>query len=155
MTGGAPRCPVCDDPLPAHGRPRGGRKARYCSAACKAKAYRDRQQADEHPPAAPEALPPGACHARAVEIRQQVSELAGILADTASGQQSLFATPGATRSVRPVEAGRTLHRLITELTLLATAATVTKRATKRRAPPEATETPLLFHQSGPRGNDLP
>jgi hypothetical protein len=31
--------------MPDRDRSRGGRRARYCSGACKAKAYRDRQQA--------------------------------------------------------------------------------------------------------------
>jgi hypothetical protein len=40
-----------------------------------------------------------------------------MLADTASGQQALFATPGAVRRILPAETGRALHRLIAELTL--------------------------------------
>jgi hypothetical protein len=89
-------------------------------------------------------LTPAARHARAVEIRQQVSELAGALADTASGQQALFASPGTTRRTRPAEAARILHRLITELTMLATATTVTKR----RTPDGAPQTSLLFEEAG-------
>ncbi len=89
-------------------------------------------------------LAPAARHARVVEIRQQVSELAGALADTASGQQALFASPGTTRRTRPAEAARIPHRLITELTMLATATTVTKR----RAPAGAPRTSPLFEEAG-------
>jgi hypothetical protein len=135
------RCPVCDGQLPARDRPHGGRKARYCSGACKAKAYRARRQADEPAGTDGTPLPPGARHARAVEIRQRISELAGALADTASGQQALFASPGTTRRTRPAEAARILHRLITELTMLATAA-------KRRAPDGAPQTSPLFEEAG-------
>jgi hypothetical protein len=130
----AARCPVCDEPVPARDRPNGGRKARYCSGAGKARAYRARQQASELPAPDGPPLAAAARHARAVEIRQQVSELTGTLADTASGQQALFVTPGAARCPRPAETARVLHRLIGELTMLATAAAVTKRATKRRTP---------------------
>lgn len=142
MTGGT-RCPVCGRQLPARDRPHGGRKPRYCSGACKAKAYRDRQQADQTSGTPP--LPPAARHARVIEIRQQVSELTGAIADAASGQQALFASPGAARRrTRPAETGRTLHRLIAELTALAVAATVTERVTIRQAPDGTTQTlPLL------------
>lgn len=131
------RCLACDEPLPDRDRSRGGRKARYCSGACKARAYRARQQADG--PAAPDGppLPEGARHARTVEIRQQASDLIAALADTASGQQALFAPPGTARRTRPAETARILHRLITELTTLAIAAAVTKRATKHRMPKAA------------------
>ena len=69
-----------------------------------AKAYRVRRQAGGPPDTDRPPLTPAARHARAVEIRQQVSELAGALADTASGQQELFASPGTTRRTRPAEA---------------------------------------------------
>jgi hypothetical protein len=88
-------------------------------------------------------LTPAARHARAVEIRQQVSELAGTLADTASGQQPLYASPGTTRRTRPAEA-RILHRMITELTMLATATTVMKRRARDGAP----QTSPLFGEAG-------
>ena len=126
------RCPVCDRQIPARDRTRGGRKARYCSGACKAKAYRDRQQAGELPAMDPARLSPSARHARAVEIRQQVSELAGALADTASGQQALCASPGATGHASPAAAAQPLRRLVTELAALAAAATVTKRRSPHR-----------------------
>jgi hypothetical protein len=142
------RCPVCDGQLPARDRPHGGRKARYCSGACKAKAYRDRQQASEPPGTDTPPLTAAARHARAIEIRQQVSELTGVLADTASGQQALFAPPGPARRTRPAETARTLHRLITELTALATTATVTKRVTLRRAPAGTPQTSPLFGEPG-------
>ena len=89
------RCPVCGRQLPGRDRPRGGRKPRYCSGACKAKAYRARQHAGT-PRARKPPLPAAARHARAIEIRQQISELTGAMADTASGQQALFASPGTT-----------------------------------------------------------
>jgi len=143
-------CPVCGGQLPGRDRSRGGRTARYCSGACKAKAYRTRQKASE--PAAQDStpLPEGARHARAVEIRQQASDLIGTLADTASGQQALFATPGPARRAQPADVGRTLHHLIAELTTLAATAAVTKRATKRR-PPSGTPQAPLFDAPGPNG----
>jgi hypothetical protein len=139
------RCPACGEQMPDRDRSRGGRKAHYCSGACKARAYRARRQAGGS--AAPEGqpLPPAARHARAVEIRRQASDLIATLADTASGQQALFTTPASARQARPAEIARTLHRLVTELATLAAAATVTKRATKRR-PPEASR---LFDDAGP------
>lgn len=150
MTGDA-SCPVCGRRLAARGRPHGGRKPRYCSGACKAKAYRTRQQAGQPPPDTPPASP-AARHARAIEIRQQVSELVGTMADTASGQQALFPPPAAARRrVRPAETARTLHRLIAELTALAVAATVTERVTKRQAPGGTTRTMPLFDKGGNDG----
>lgn len=149
MTGDA-SCPVCGRQLTARDRPHGGRKPRYCSGACKAKAYRARQQAGKPTPDTPSASP-AARHARAIEIRQQVSELTGIMADTASGQQALFAPPGtARRRNRPAETARTLHRLIAELTALA-AATVTEPVTIRHTPDGTTQTmPLLNEGSNDR-----
>jgi hypothetical protein len=140
----AARCPVCDGQIPARDRTQGGRRPRYCSGACKAKAYRARRQAGGPPATDPASLPLAARHARAVELRQQVGELAGALADTASGQQALFASPAAARGTRPAETARLLHRLVTELTVLASAVTVTKRVTKRRLSAEVSQTPPLF-----------
>jgi hypothetical protein len=147
----ATRCPVCDEHLPDRDRSHGGRKARYCSGACKAKAYRDRQQAGGL--AAPDGppLPAADRHARAVELRQQASDLLGVLADTASGQQALFATTCATHRARPAEAARTLHRLITELATLAATAAVTKRAALPRPPAGASQTVPLFNESAIHG----
>jgi hypothetical protein len=88
----------------------------------------------------PGPLSPAARHARAVEIRRQVSELAGTLADTASGQRALFAPPRAARRARPAEADRALDRLIAELAALAASATATKPPTA----PTATQAPTLF-----------
>ena len=153
MTGDA-RCPVCGRQLPDRDRPHGGRKARYCSGACKAKAYRARQQAGQ--PASTQPVSPAGRHARAVEIRQQVSELAGIMADTASGQQALFVSPGtARRSARPAETARTLNRLITELATLAVTATVTERVTIRQAPGGTMQTMPLFDERGNGGEHDP
>ena len=145
MTAG--RCPTCGGQMPDRDRGRGGRPARYCSGACKAKAYRDRQRAGS--PAAPDGppLPAAARHARAVEIRQQASDLIATLADTASGQQALFTTPSSARQPRPAAIARTLHRLVTELAKLAAASTVTKHATKRRP----AEDPPLFGDAEPDG----
>jgi hypothetical protein len=140
----AARCPVCDGRLPASDRARGGRRLRYCSGACKAKAYRARQQTGEPPGMHGPALPAAARHARAVEIRQRISELAGTLADSASGQQALFPSPNTRRPARPAETARALHQLITELAALATAATVTERVTKRRATDGTPQTSSLF-----------
>jgi hypothetical protein len=138
------RCPVCGGQVPDRDRSRGGRKARYFSGGCKAKAYRARQQAGgaaapDKPP-----LPAAGRHARAVEIRQQASDLIGILADAASGQEALFASPGASRRIRPAETARILHRLVSELATLATAASVTKRPTNRRQVTGAPQTSPLF-----------
>ncbi len=130
----ASRCPVCDGQLPDRDRTHGGRKARYCSGACKAKAYRARQKASKPPGTNAQPLTAAARHARAVDIRQQASDLLGALADSASGQQALFPAPGQARRTRPAETTRILHRLIAELSMLATAAVVTKRVTKRRLP---------------------
>jgi hypothetical protein len=86
------------------------------------------------PPRWTPSSPPAARRARAIEIRQQVSQLTGTLADTASGQQALFTPPGTTRRARPADTARTLHRLTTELATLAATAIVIKRVTLRRAP---------------------
>ena len=136
-------CPVCGRQLAARDRPHGGRKPRYCSGACKARAYRARQQAGEPVPP----ISPAARHARVIEIRQQVSELVRTMADTASGQQALFAPPGATRRrTRPAETARTLHRLIAELAALAADAAVTQRVTIRQAPCGTTQPMPLFNE---------
>jgi len=146
VTGDA-RCPVCGRQLPDRDRPHGGRKARYCSGACKAKAYRARQQAGQ--PASTQPVSAAGRHARVIEIRQQVGELVSDMADTASGQQALFASPGtARRPARPAETARTLHRLIDELAALAVAATVTERITIRQAQGRTTRTMSLFDEAG-------
>jgi len=146
VTGDA-RCPVCGRQLPGRDRPHGGRKARYCSGACKAKAYRTRQQAGQS--ASTQPASPAGRHARVIEIRQQVGELVSDMADTASGQQALFASPGtARRRARPAETARTLHQLITELAALAVAATVTERITIRQAQDGTTRTMPLFDEAG-------
>jgi hypothetical protein len=143
----AGRCPVCGQLVPPRDRPHGGRNARYCSGACKAKAYRARQENNESSGRDSPPLTAAARHARVIEIRQQITELAGILADTATGQQALFGTPGTARRTRPAGTARTLHKLITELASLAADATVTKRVTLHRgesgkqAPPLFGDTP--------------
>jgi hypothetical protein len=157
---GSSQCPVCGGHLPPRDRPHGGRKARYCSGACKAKAYRARQQEAGGPPPAMPPTSPAARHARAIEIRQQVGELVGMLADTASGQEALFASPGTTRRGRPAETAGALHRLIAELAILAASATVTKRVTLRRPPAGTPQTTPLFSEhhaagSGSRSEQQP
>jgi hypothetical protein len=146
----AASCPVCGAQLPGRDRAHRGRKARYCSGACKAKAYRARKAGELVGTSGPP-LPAATRHARAIEIRQQISELAGTLADAASGQQALFASPGTARRGRPAETARALHQLITELVTLAMAATVTKPVTFRRAPAGAPQAVPLFDEPGIRG----
>lgn len=139
------QCAACGAQLPGRDRTRGGRNARYCSGACKAKAYRARMNAGEPASAGRPPLSAATRHARAIEIRQ----LAASLADTASGQQELFASPGAARAARPAETAQALHQLITELAALAAAMAVTKRVTLPGAPAQAPQTAPLF---GPPGN---
>jgi hypothetical protein len=151
MTPPGSQCPVCGRQLPARDRANGGRTLRYCSGACKAKAYRARRQADGPAGTNGTQLPPGARHARAIEIRRQISELAGALADTASGQQTLFATPAVGRRTRPADTGRTLHQLIAELTTLAIVATVTKHVTNHRTTAGPPSTASLLDKPGSTG----
>jgi len=139
----AGRCPVCDQPIPARDRPHGGRSARYCSGACKARACRARRENNGPSGTGPPPLTAAARHARAIEIRQQITELTGILADTASGQQALFGTPATARRTKPSGAARTLHKLIAELASLAAGATVTKRVTLHRTENGQQAPPLL------------
>ena len=141
------RCPVCRAQLPAHGR-RGGRKPRYCSSACKAKAYRARQRSAPHASAAEIVIPADVAgrHACALEVRQQISELADALADAASGQQALFPSARA----RPSDTAAALHQLIGELAALAAAPPVTSR---HETPPRvggAPRTAPLFQMPGTR-----
>ena len=139
----AARCPVCLEPLPARQRPHGGRNARYCSGACKAKAYRARQENNGPSGTGSPPLTAAARHARVIDIRQQITELTGILADTASGQQALFGAPGTASRTKPAGAARTLRKLITELASLAADATITKRVTLHHAE-SGKQTPPLF-----------
>ena len=150
----AARCPACDGLLPDRDPQRTGRKARYCSGACKARAYRARRQAGGPAGTDGAPLPAGARHARAVEIRQRISELAGTLADTASGQHALFPSPGSTRRAGPGETARDLHQLITELTALAMAATVTKRVTIRRRGSRNTADLAPVQRAGASARDM-
>jgi hypothetical protein len=143
-----PQCAACGAPLPGRDRAHGGRSARYCSGACKAKAYRARRNPGEPAGAGGPPLSAAVRHARAIEIRQQISQLAAILADTASGQQELFASPGTARAARPAETAQALHQLITELAALAAAMTVTKRVTLADAPAQVPQTAPLFGHPG-------
>ena len=148
------RCGRCGKVPPPAARSAAGRCPTVTAAAADARpgtapaAARPRHTAPASRPAAPQhrtgRRSRSRRHARAVEIRQQASDLIGTLADTASGQQALFASPGARRGTRPTETARILHRLITELATLATAATVTKRTTKRRPPAGTPQTSPLF-----------
>jgi hypothetical protein len=136
-------CPACGQQLPGHDQRRTGRKPRYCSNACKAKAYRDRQHSGEHASAAGSPLPSCAAdrYARTIEIRQQISDLTTAMAETASGQQALFASPSTPRRIRPAETAEALHRLVTELAALAVVAPAQTRRTRARP---GAETPPLF-----------
>lgn len=145
---GSTQCPVCGSQLPSRDRAHGERTLRYCSGACKARAYRARQQASEPAGTDRPPLPAAARYARAVQIRQQISELAGTLADTASDQRALFGAPGPVRRTGPGATARALHQLITELAALATAATATKRVTFHREPAAAPQTAPLFGEPG-------
>ena len=146
-----PQCAACGAHLPGRDRTRGGRSARYCSGACKAKAYRARRNAGEPASAGGPPLSAAVRHARAFEIRRQISQLTASLADTASGQQELFASPGTARTARPAETAQALHQLITELAALAAAMTVTKRVTLPGAPARAPQTaPLFGHPGNPQ-----
>ncbi len=109
-----------------------------------AKAYRVRRQAGGPPDTDRPPVTPAARHARAVEIRQQVGELAGALADTPAASRRYSHHQAPPRRTRAAEATRILHRLITELTMLATATTVPKR----RAPDGAPQTSPLFGEAG-------
>jgi hypothetical protein len=140
---GPTRCLLCGAPLPGQIRPRGGRNLRYCSDACKARAYRARQlTALAEAPAVTLPSTASARYARAIEVHREISELVTALADTASGQQVLF-LPGPGRKPARVTAKK-LHRLIGELTILAAAAapdetsrheTGPSRTRRRAAPP--------------------
>jgi hypothetical protein len=147
----AGRCPVCGTQLPARDRQRGGRKPRYCSGACKAKAYRGRRPSAPHAGTAQSPLPPTAAarHARAIEIRQQISELTTTLTETASGQQPLFPSAPA-RRFRPASTAAVLHQLISELAMLATAAPRTSRPTIAPAATGTPQTAPLFPAPGTR-----
>jgi hypothetical protein len=147
-----PQCAACGAQLPGRDRARGGRNARYCSGACKAKAYRVRRNAGKPADADGPPISAAVRYARATKIRQEIIQLTANLADTASGQQELFASPGTARSARPAETAQALHQLITELAALAAAAaTVTKRVTFPVTPARARQTALLFgHPANPR-----
>ena len=110
-------CPVCGEHLPGPDPRRTGRKPGYCSNACKAKAYRARQRSGEHVSAADPALlsSAGDRYVRTTGIHQRISDLTTALADTASGQQALFAPPRTVRRMRPADTAAALHLLIAEL----------------------------------------
>jgi hypothetical protein len=118
------RCLHCDTALPGQPRPRGGRKPRYCTQACKARAYRARQLAAWARPPEEVALPSTAAarYARATEIHRQIAELAATLADTASGQQALFETAASRKPLRATI--KKLNKLTSELAALAVAASL-------------------------------
>ena len=121
--GGQPaRCLHCGTALPGQPRPRGGRKPRYCTDACKARAYRARQLTARATPPAGTAIPAGAAarYARATEIHPQISELVTTLAAIASGQQALFESAASSKPARTTI--RKLNKLISEMAALAAAA---------------------------------
>jgi hypothetical protein len=120
-TGQPARCLHCDTALPDQPRPGGGRKPRYCTDACKAKAYRARQLTAWARPPEEVTLPAttAARYARATEIHRQISELVTTLADIASGQQALFESTTS----KPVRTTiKKLNKLTSELAALAAAA---------------------------------
>ena len=116
------RCLHCDTALPDQPRPGGGRKPRYCTDACKAKAYRTRQLTAWARPPEEVTLPATAAarYARATEIHRQISELVTTLADIASGQQALFESTTTSKPVRTTI--KKLNKLTSELAALAAAA---------------------------------
>src|SRR5260370_31962731 len=116
----------------AHDGPKCGRCYKYASGVCKAWQCLPRRENNGPSGTGPPPLTAAARHARAIEIRQQITELTGILADTASGQQALFGTPATARRTKPSGAAPTLPKLIAELASLAAGATVTKRVTLHR-----------------------
>lgn len=115
------RCLNCGTALPCQPKPGAGRKPRYCTNACKARAYRARQAATRAKPAQGITIPSSteARYARATEIRPQISELVTILADTASGPQALFESAASSKPVRTTI--RKLNKLTSELAALAAA----------------------------------
>ena len=121
-TGLPARCLHCDTALPDQPRPGGGRKPRYCTDACKAKAYRARQLTAWARPPEEVTLPATAAarYARATEIHRQISELVTTLADIASGQQALFESTTTSKPVRTTI--KKLNKLTSELAALAAAA---------------------------------
>ena len=121
-TGLPARCLHCDTALPGQPRPRGGRKPRYCTEACKARAYRARQLTAWARPPEEVTLPATAAarYARATEIHRQISELVTTLADIASGQQALFESTTTSKPVRTTI--KKLNKLTSELAALAAAA---------------------------------
>ena len=116
------RCLHCDTALPDQPRPGGGRKPRYCTDACKARAYRTRQLTAWARPPEEVTLPATAAarYARATEIHRQISELVTTLADIASGQQALFESTTTSKPVRTTI--KKLNKLTSELAALAAAA---------------------------------
>ena len=121
-TGQPARCLHCDTALPDQPRPGGGRKPRYCTDACKARAYRTRQLTAWARPPEEVTLPATAAarYARATEIHRQISELVTTLADIASGQQALFESTTTSKPVRTTI--KKLNKLTSELAALAAAA---------------------------------
>jgi len=121
-TGQPARCLHCDTALPDQPRPGGGRKPRYCTDACKARAYRARQLTTWARPPGEVTLPATAAarYARAAEIHRQISELVTTLADIASGQQALFESTTSSKPVRTTI--KKLNKLTSELAALAAAA---------------------------------
>lgn len=116
------RCLHCGTALPSQPRPKGGRRPRYCTDACKARAYRARQLTARAKPPEAITVPSSAAarYARATEIHCQISQLVTTLADIASGQQALFEPAASSKPARA--AIRKLNKLTSELAALAAAA---------------------------------
>lgn len=130
--GGA--CPVCQATVAAGPRPRGGRQSLYCSASCKARAYRSRLAAATRRTAAA-AVPdsPHARHAAALTAHQALTGYAAALADAASGQQAFLPAAGP---ADPAVLAAASHDLIDQLAALAAATQQTARdVTQPQRPP--------------------
>ena len=115
-TGLPARCLHCDTALPGQPRPRGGRKPRYCTEACKARAYRARQLA---------AWPGRPRKSRCPLPRRPgtpAQPRSTTLADTASGQHALFETAASRKPLRATI--NKLNKLTSELAALAAAASL-------------------------------
>ncbi|KDN18896.1 sigma-70 family RNA polymerase sigma factor [Amycolatopsis rifamycinica] len=137
MTDG--RCPSCGKPLPARGGGR-GRTSKYCSPACRQKAYRERQQ-----PSADTAVP-----ALIADIEQRVRRLAPQLPDEFyTDVTDLASTVGRLRRIaqlaRDASAGETAGNV--------TPARVTPNPPENVTPPAVTEENVTAEDVTETGSD--
>jgi hypothetical protein len=118
-------CPVCQAAIPARPRPRGGRQSLYCSASCKARAYRSRLAAATRRTAVvtiPDS--PDARYSAALTAHQALTSHAAALAEAASGQLAL---PHVSGQAGPAALAAASHDLIDQLAALAAARLQTAR----------------------------